>query len=67
MKRNAESSAEQAYAMKRAKERSDEYNESYCLLLELVQQEPTLAQAFRIIDSKVLHGSLQLRVNNIPA
>ncbi|KAJ1465770.1 hypothetical protein T484DRAFT_3635651 [Baffinella frigidus] len=67
MKRKAEASAEQAYEMKRCRERSDEYNESFCLLLELVHQEPTLSQAFRIIESKIMHGALQLRVNNIPA
>jgi hypothetical protein len=67
MKRNREASAEQAYEQKRFKDRNDEYNESYRLLLELVHHEPTLAQAFRIIESKVLHGVLQLRVNNIPA
>jgi hypothetical protein len=67
MKRNLEASAEQAYSQKRFKERTDEYNESFNLLLELVHHEPTLAQAFRIIESKVLHGALQLRVNNVPA
>ncbi|KAJ1465919.1 hypothetical protein T484DRAFT_3635131 [Baffinella frigidus] len=67
MKRNHEASAEQAYAEKRFKERTEEYDESFSLLLELVHHEPTLAQAFRIIESKVLHGVLQLRVNNIPA
>jgi hypothetical protein len=67
MKRNHDDSAERAYEQKRFKERTDEYNESFNLLLELVHQEPTLSQAFRIIESKVLHGTLQLRVNNIPA
>jgi hypothetical protein len=67
MKRKTDESAEQAFEIKRAKDRTDEYHESFCLLLELVNQEPTLAQAFRIIESKILHGVLQLRVNNIAA
>jgi hypothetical protein len=62
-KRKAEASAEQEYENKRANARSEEFRESFSLLLELVNQEPTLTHAFRIIQSQVLQGQLRLQVN----
>jgi hypothetical protein len=66
-KRKQEASAEQEYANKRARARADEYLESFSLLLELVHQEPTFAQAFRIIQTQVLQGDLRLKVNSVDA
>jgi hypothetical protein len=61
------SSAEQEYQQKRSQSREDEYQESFSLLLELVNQEPTLTQAFRIIQTQVLHGDIRLQIDGVPA
>ena len=66
-KRKTEVSAEQQFAAKRSRERSDEYQESFSLRLELVHQEPTLAQAFRIIQTQVLQGQFNLHVDGVEA
>jgi hypothetical protein len=66
-KRKMEASAEQEYENKRAHDRSEEFRESFSLLLELVNQEPTLTQAFRIIQTQVLQGQLRLQVNGTVA
>jgi hypothetical protein len=62
-KRKTENSAEEAYASKRSRARSDEYRESFSLLLELVNQEPALTHAFRIIQTQVLQGEMKLLVD----
>jgi hypothetical protein len=66
-KRKNETSAEQHFAAKRNRERADEYQESFSLLLELVHQEPTLAQAFRIIQTQVLQGQFNLHIDGVAA
>ena len=64
-KRKTNNSAEQEYTNKR--NRSDEYRESFSLLLELVHQEPTFTHAFRIIQTQVLQGHMKLVVDGTEA
>ncbi|KAJ1463960.1 hypothetical protein T484DRAFT_1758450, partial [Baffinella frigidus] len=66
-KRKQEASAEAEYAEKRHRERRDEFQESYALLLELVHQEPTFTQAFRIIQTQILQGEMKLVVDGCMA
>jgi hypothetical protein len=62
-KRKQEASAEAEYAETRNRKCRDEFSESYGLLLELVHQEPTFTQAFRIIQTQVLQGDIKLTID----
>lgn len=62
-KRKNEASAEAEFEEKRNRKSMDQYAESYSLLLELVHQEPTFTQAFRIIQTQILQGEMKLRVD----
>lgn len=65
-KRKNEASAEAEYAEKRHHARVDEFQESYALLLELVHQEPTFTQAFRVIQTQILQGEMKLQIDGCP-
>jgi hypothetical protein len=66
-KRKQEASAEAEYAEKRHRTRIEEFQESYALLLELVHQEPTFTQAFRIIQTQILQGEMKVHIDGCMA
>ena len=55
-----DTSAEERVAQHRVNQREQDFEESYFLLLELCQRNPSICKSFHIIEAQVLHGNMSV-------
>jgi hypothetical protein len=55
-----DTSAEERVQQRRLEQREQDFEESYYLLLELCQRNPSICKCFHIIEAQVLHGNMSV-------